>query len=281
MKIFVDSADLNEIKRAFEWGIVNGITTNPSLMKKAVDKLKAKGMEINLREYINQIVLSAKGNPVSLEVTETTAEGMLQEALQLYSMFKEYGNVNIKIPVNPAFKEEDSTHFDGIKVIKALAEKKIPINCTLVFTPEQALLAAKAGATFVSPFAGRIDDDLRKGSDFDKKAYFPAQGNGKDDQGIVSGVDLVKKCVEIIRKHNLKTEVLAASLRNVRQVRETALAGADIATLPFEVIRDMLKHHQTYEGMSKFTADIVPEYKKMMGDKTHQLINQLDNLIKK
>lgn len=273
MKIFVDSADLNEIKRAFEWGIVNGVTTNPSLMKKAIDKLKVKGMEINLQEYINQIVLSAKGNPVSLEVTETTAEGMLQEALQLYSMFKEYGNVNIKIPVNPAFKDEDITHFDGIKVIKALAEKKIPINCTLVFTPEQALLAAKAGATFVSPFAGRIDDDLRQGSDFDKKAYFPVQGNGKDDQGIVSGVDLVKKCVEIIRKHNLKTEVLAASLRNVRQVRETALAGADIATLPFEVIKDMLKHHQTYEGMSKFTADIVPEYKEMMGDKTHLLLN--------
>lgn len=267
MKIFVDSADLDEIKQAFKWGIADGVTTNPSLMKKAVEKLKAKGYDINLREYIQEILIAADNRPVSLEVTETAADGMLHEAERLYEMFKPYGNINIKIPINPAFKDEDTTHFDGIRVIRALTEKNIPTNCTLVFTPEQALLAAKAGATYVSPFAGRIDDDIRKRcrGEFDKNAYFPMEGNNLiNDNGIVSGVDLVRRCVEILGNYNLKTEVLAASLRNVRQVREAALVGADIATLPFSVIGDMLKHHKTYEGMKLFTADIVPDYKDMM-----------------
>ena len=129
------------------------------------------------------------------------------------------------------------------------------------------MLAAKAGAKFLSPFAGRIDDDLRgkRGVKFDKSAHYPAGGTAMDgktleDNGIVSGVDLVEQCVEIVAVYGFEAEVLAASLRNPRQVREAALVGAHIATLPFSVIQDMLKHHKTYEGMALFTADIVPEY---------------------
>ncbi|MBU0457800.1 MAG: transaldolase family protein [Nanoarchaeota archaeon] len=266
MKIFIDSADLSEIKQAYEWGIADGITTNPSLMKKAVNKCKLDGEDINLKGYIKEILLISKDTPVSLEVTETTAQRMIEEGRKLYEMFKEFGNVNIKIPINPSFEENNLTHFDGIKAIKKLSEENIPINCTLIFTPEQALLAAKAGAAFVSPFAGRVDDNLRKrsGMNFNKTDYFPMEGISKNDNGIVSGIDLVKQCVQILRQYNLKTEVLAASLRNTRQVREAALIRADIATLPFDVIRNMLKHSQTFEGMKKFTADVVEEYKNLL-----------------
>jgi transaldolase len=186
----------------------------------------------------------------------------------LYSLFNPVaGNVYIKIPVNPAFKDDDDTHFDGIMATRALTNDGIPVNVTLIFSPEQALLAAKAGAKFVSPFAGRIDDDLRKCADlkFDKTEYYPAAGMDiggvvMEDNGIVSGIELVEQCVQIIRQYGFDTEVLAASLRNPRQVRESALVGAHIATLPFEVIKNMLKHHKTFEGMELFTADIVQEY---------------------
>jgi transaldolase len=193
---------------------------------------------------------------------------MIEQGKRLYDIFNPVAdNVYIKIPVNPAFKDEDGTHFDGIQAIRELSASGIPVNCTLVFTPEQGFLAAKAGAKFISPFAGRIDDDLRKnaGLQFDKTEYYPIIGmevDGKllDDNGIVSGIELVEQCVEIVEQYDFDTEVLAASLRNPRQVRESALVGAHIATLPFGVIQDMLKHHKTYEGMELFTADIVPEY---------------------
>ena len=201
-------------------------------------------------------------------MTEYSADGMIAQGRKLYELFNPVAeNVVIKIPVNPAFKNEDPTHFDGIKAIQTLTRHGIPVNCTLIFTPEQAFLAAKAGARFVSPFAGRIDDDLRKKAQmkFDKTDYYPAEGtenNGDmlEDNGIISGIDLVQQCVCIIEQYGFKTEVLAASLRNPRQVRESAIVGAHIATLPFNVIKDMLKHHKTYEGMESFTADIVPEY---------------------
>ena len=204
-------------------------------------------------------------------MTETSAKGMVTEGKKLFKLFNPVAkNVYIKIPVNPAFRDEDITHFDGIKAIKELSKSKIPTNCTLIFTPEQALLAAKAGAGFVSPFAGRIDDLLRvrRGIPFDKTDYCPAdgveaKGSILDDNGICSGIALVAQCVEILRHYGLKAEVLAASLRNSRQVREAALVGADIATLPFEVVRDMLKHPKTYEGMKKFTEDVVPDYAKL------------------
>lgn len=264
MKIFVDSADIDEISKAYEWGVADGVTTNPSLLKKAVDKQVLAGKKLDLKEYITDILKTAEGTPVSLEVTETTAEGMIKQARELFKLFNPVaGNVNIKVPVNPAFKEEDDTHFDGIQVVKKLANEQIPVNCTLVFTPEQALLAAKAGAAYVSPFAGRIDDLIRKreSMDFDKTDYYPMDGlDDLDDNGIVSGIDLVGQCVEILDYYDFDAEVISASLRNTRQVRESALVGADIATIPFSVIGDMLKHVKTYEGMEAFTADIVEEY---------------------
>jgi transaldolase len=228
-----------------------------------------------------------------LEVTETTAEGMITQGRNIYKMFKPFGNVYVKIPINPAFKPNNKTHLDGIKAIKILKKEGIPINCTLIFTPEQAYLAAKAGADFVSPFAGRMDDLLRKkaGLKFEKTDYYPSQGaiiKGKviNDNGIVSGVHLVKSCVDATK--NYKTKVLAASLRNPLQIAECLSVGADISTIPFSAIVamrkkpalipvlkfpklkkkkgsivKMLQHPKTFEGMKKFTADIVDEYVRL------------------
>jgi transaldolase len=271
MKIFIDSADLDEIQQGYAWGVLDGVTTNPSLLKQAVGKRAKKGEKVHLKDYISRILEVAKGTPVSLEVTEVTADRMIAEAKRLYQLFNPVaGNVYIKIPVNPAFNPQDSTHFDGIRAIRELTSAGIPVNTTLIFTPEQALVAAKAGARFLSPFAGRIDDDLRKkaGITFGKLDYFPAEGTELDgtvleDNGIVSGIDLVEQCVQIVEQYRLKAEVLAASLRNPRQVREAALVGAHIATLPFTVLENMLKHHKTYEGMALFTADVVPEYSQL------------------
>jgi transaldolase len=272
MRIFIDSADLDEIQQGFEWGVVDGVTTNPSLLKKAVEKRTGSGQQVHLKEYISNILEVAKGTPVSLEVTEYKAEKMIEQGKKLYDLFNPVaGNVNIKIPINPAFKIEDSTHFDGIKAIRKLSEAGIPVNTTLIFTPEQAMLAAKAGARFLSPFAGRIDDDLRKKAHlvFDKTDYYPADGISIDDamfddNGIISGIQLVEQCVDIVEEYGFEAEVLAASLRNPRQVRECALVGSHIATLPLGVIKDMLKHHKTFEGMELFTADIVPEYAELV-----------------
>ena len=196
---------------------------------------------------------------------------MVKEARILFKKFNRVAkNVYIKIPVNPCLELNCNKNSDGIKAIKTLSKGKIPINCTLIFTPEQALLAAKAGAKIVSPFAGRIDDYIREINriKFKKENYFPAEGfkRGKkilSDNGIVSGVDLIRECVGIFKKQNVKTEILAASLRNTRQFREVAKAGADIATLPFPVIKKLLEHYKTAEGMRDFTRDIVPEYARL------------------
>ncbi len=271
MKIFIDSADLVEIQQGYAWGVLDGVTTNPSLLKQAVEKRAKKGEMVHLKDYVSQILEIAKGTPVSLEVTEYTADGMIAQGKRLYQLFNPVsGNVYIKIPVNPAFKPQDTTHFDGIRAIRELTSAGIPVNTTLIFTPEQALLAAKAGAKFLSPFAGRIDDDLRKKAKvpFGKLDYFPAEGMELDgimleDNGVLSGLDRIEPCVEIVEQYGFKSEVLAASLRNPRQVREAALAGAHIGTLPFTVLENMLKHHKTYEGMALFTADVVPEYAKL------------------
>lgn len=270
MKIFIDSAKLNEIEEAYSYGIADGVTTNPSLIKKAVDSLKKEGKKIDITSYIKQILKTAQGDPVSLEVTELTYEGMVKQGKALFKKFNPVAkNVYIKVPVNPAFDKEPS--MDGIKAIKALSKSKIPVNCTLIFTPEQALLAAKAGAKIVSPFAGRIDDFIRTQNKipFDKTEYFSEEGvetkNGTlSDNGIVSGIDLVEQIVDIMRIYDLDTEVIAASIRNTRQAREAALVGADIATLPFDIIKELLVHPKTQEGMKMFTKDIVPEYINMI-----------------
>jgi len=271
MKLFIDSAQLDEIQQAYAFGIADGVTTNPSLLKQAVKKLQDKGVTTTLENYLKDILRTAKGTPVSLEVTEHSYEGMVQQAKQLYKLFNPVAqNVYIKIPVNPSFERKDGRDFDGIRTIKELSKHNIPVNCTLIFTPEQALLAAKAGAAIVSPFAGRIDDYIRARNEimFDKDDYFPMAGvydedSLLDDNGIVSGIDLVEQIIQIFLNYSIKTEVLAASMRNVRQVREAAIIGAHIATIPFAVIRDLASHQKTREGMKKFTDDIVPEYVKL------------------
>jgi len=275
MKIFIDSADIEEIKKAYSWGIIDGVTTNPSLIKLSLERRKAAGVQTELKDYITELLKIAKGTPVSLEVTETTGEGMLMQGILLYRLFNSVAkNVCIKIPINPALTTDTAKQFEGIYAISELAKRKIPVNCTLVFTPEQALLAAKAGATYVSPFAGRVDDLLRTKSQalFGQDEYYPSEGKEDktkliEDNGIVSGIDLVAQCVEIIKTYNLPTKVLAASLRNPRQVREVALVGADIATIPFNVLDKLLIHPKTQEGMKKFVEDSVQEYKELVNKK--------------
>ena len=271
MEIFVDSADLKEIEKAKEYGVCFGVTTNPSLIKKAVDRMKHRGMELDMEEYIKMICKTVgKGRSVSLEVVSLKADDMVREAETLYRKFNPVaGNVAIKIPVSTSTKDEED-HYEGLKAISALKGKGIPVNATLIMTPEQALLAAKAGAAYVSPFAGRVDDWIRKnlGMKFEKSDYFPVEGiekEGKkiDDNGVISGVDLVRKTMEILKKYNLKTKVIAASLRNSRQVREVAELGTHIATVPFGVLENMVKHPKTFEGVVKFSEDVVPEYRKL------------------
>lgn len=264
MKIFIDSAKLEEIEEAYNSGILDGVTTNPSLIKKAVEDLKKMGKTVDMEDYIKKILKTAKKARVSLEVTGYTYEKMIEEARKLFKMFNPVAkNVYIKIPVNPSFEGEKGKEFEGLRAIRTLSGEGIPINCTLVFTPEQALLAAKAGARIVSPFVGRIDDYIRtlNNISFGKSDYFPAEGKDDlNDNGVVSGIDLVRQIVEIFRRYCIKSEVLAASIRNARQAREAALAGADIATIPFDVIKELMTHYKTREGMKIFTDDAIPEY---------------------
>ena len=274
MKIFIDSADIEEIRQARKWGMLDGVTTNPSLIKRAVEKLHKQKKKIDVKDYISQFLRESKGKPVSLEVVGTNFMAMVHEGIHLYHLFNPIAhNVYIKIPVNSCLADTGNCGPDGIRAIHALTQQGIPVNCTLIFTPEQALLAAKAGAKIVSPFVGREDDyirDLNK-SRFKKEDYFPAEGmkklkKWKNDNGIVSGVDLIKECKEIFVTQKIKgCKILAASIRNVRQFREVALASADIATLPLSVIEKLLEHPKTREGMRQFNKDIVPEYAKVVG----------------
>lgn len=154
MDIFVDTADIKEIKEAESWGILDGVTTNPSLIKKAVE---SNDGDISLEDHIKEILKTVDG-PVSLEVAGSNHDEMVKEATVLYEKFNPINkNVVIKIPVNTSM-EENEDNFEGIKAIKSLSERGIPVNCTLVMSPNQALMAAKAGAAYVSPFLGRIDD---------------------------------------------------------------------------------------------------------------------------
>jgi transaldolase len=272
MKIFVDTAEITEIEQANSWGILDGVTTNPSLLKKAVQTRTKAGERLDIEIYLERILTTVgPGKPVSLEVIGTTYEAMLAEALQLYDRFNPVaGNVVIKVPINPTLEPDSGDDADGLRTIVELAGRAIPVNVTLVMNRTQALLAAKAGAAYVSPFAGRIDDYLRAsaGISFDKSAYFPAEGLRRsdgsgvlDDDGVVSGVDLVSSLVHVYDTYGIETEVIAASLRNPRQVAEVAEAGADIATIPFSVLRGLLRHPKTFEGMRNFVADVVDEYR--------------------
>ncbi len=299
MKIFIDTAEIDEIKQACSWGIVDGATTNPSLMRRAIDR---RGGKVTMDEYIKEILRVVPG-PVSLEVIALKAEEMIEQARLLHRRFSPYGEVVVKIPVNTSLGD-DGLDFEGLKAIKQLSAEGIATNCTLIMTPEQALLAAKAGATYASPFAGRIDDYIRAGmgmkikADFKKDDYFDHEllkktserlledaaknlsvseayqnrdvrnvAGSAQDNGVMSGVDLVAKILRIYRAYGYKTQVIAASIRNPRQAREVAELGADIATLPFVVIVGMVRHFKTVEGMKAFIADIVPSYEEIFKSK--------------
>jgi len=271
MKIFLDSAILSEIKLAASREIIDGVTTNPSLIKKAAESFADSVDDSSMESYIKQILATVgRMCPVSLEVAGLTAGEMIEQGKILYEKFDPVAsNVVIKIPVCTINTSGEGDPFEGITAISELSDEKIPINATLVFTPEQALLAAKAGAEYVSPFAGRIDDRIRRraGISFEKSDYFPMNGIVDDttheavtDNGLVSGIELVARIVDMFSQYEIETEVIAASIRNPIQVRECAAVGADIATIPNSVLADMIMHEGTRAGIDAFTGDLVDEY---------------------
>lgn len=266
MKLFIDSADIEEIKKAYALGIMDGVTTNPSLIKKAAERYATADMET----YIKNIFDVVGKDPVSLEVKGGTSEEMYTQARSLYDKFKTKSNtVVIKIPISSSIEEKDNLTIESLKVIKKLSGHGIPTNVTLVFSPEQALLAAKAGATYVSPFVGREDDYIRtkSGKQFNKEDYFVPECDDdscETDNGINSGLELVDDILTIFLQYGFETQVLAASLRNTRQVRDAALLGSHVSTIPYGVIEAMLKHPKTLEGMQKFTNDFVSEYEDLL-----------------
>ncbi len=209
MKFFLDTADLDEIREAASLGILDGVTTNPTLIRKAGAR--------DFHEHIYQICELVEGD-VSAEVTATDYEGMLREARELARIHE---RVVVKIPLIA----------EGIRAIKTLAAEGIRTNCTLCFSPTQALVAAKAGATYISPFAGRLDD---VSSD---------------------GMRVIDQVVRIYRNYGFKTQVLAASLRHPMHVLQAALVGADVATMPFGVMMQLLKHPLTDVGLERFLKD--------------------------
>lgn len=208
MKIFIDTANIDEIREANTWGIIDGVTTNPSLIAK-------EGR--NLQEVINEMCSIVDG-PISAEVISLEADKMVEEAMELVKLHK---NIVIKIPMC----------IEGLKAVKMLNEKGIKTNVTLIFSSQQALLAAKAGATYVSPFVGRLDDIGAR------------------------GVELISEISTIFKVHDIKTEIIAASIRNPIHVSECAIEGSDIATIPFKVLEQMAKHPLTDIGIEKFLSD--------------------------
>lgn len=208
MKIFIDTANIDEIKKANEWGVIDGVTTNPTLVAR-------EGKDF--RTVIDEILGIVDG-PISVEVISTDAEGMVREALET-SQWSE--NVVVKVPMIP----------EGLKAIKILSDKGIKTNATLIFSVNQALLAAKAGATYASPFIGRLDDI------------------GQD------GMQMVRDLVGIYNLYDIKTEIIVASIRSPMHVTESAKAGAHVATIPFGVIEKMFKHPLTDSGLEGFLSD--------------------------
>ena len=217
MKVFVDTANVEEIKKANDMGIICGVTTNPSLIAK-------EGRDF--AEVIKEITDIVDG-PISGEVKATTvdAEGMIAEGREIAKI---HPNMVVKIPMT----------VEGLKAVKVLNAEGVKTNVTLVFSAAQALLAARAGASYVSPFLGRLDDIS------------------------MPGIDLIYEITEIFQMHDIETEIIAASIRNPIHVIDCAKAGADIATVPYKVLEQMTKHPLTDQGIAKFQAD----YKAVFGE---------------
>ncbi|MBO4457578.1 MAG: fructose-6-phosphate aldolase [Butyrivibrio sp.] len=212
MKFFLDTANVEDIKKANEMGVICGVTTNPSLIAK-------EGRDFN--QVVAEIASIVDG-PISGEVKATTvdAEGMIKEGREIAKIHK---NMVVKIPMTA----------EGLEACHTLASEGIKVNVTLIFTANQALLAARAGAAFVSPFLGRLDDIS------------------------VRGTDLISEVAEIFNIHNIQTEIIAASVRHPMHVTDCALAGADIATVPYKVIEQMTHHPLTDQGIEKFQKDYI------------------------
>lgn len=208
MKFFIDTANIEQIKEAASYGLLDGVTTNPSLVAK-------EGK--NFRELLEEIVKIVDG-PISAEVVSMDYKGILKEA---YELAKIHDNIVVKVPL---IKE-------GLKAVKTLTEEDIKTNVTLCFSPSQALLAAKAGATYISPFVGRLDDISH------------------------DGMELIGQIVQIYKNYNYKTQVLVASIRHPLHLVEAALMGADVCTMPFDVIEKLFKHPLTDIGLQKFLSD--------------------------
>ncbi len=208
MKIFLDTGSIDEVRQAASLGVIDGVTTNPSLIAKETGEFKDIVLEL----------CKIVDGPVSAEVVATDTEGMLREGRALAKIHK---HVVVKIPMLPA----------GLRAISLLKKDGIRTNCTLVFSANQALLAAKAGATMVSPFIGRLDD------------------------ASMNGMDLVRDICAIYANYDFETEVLTASIRHPMHVVEAALAGSDIATMPHKVFEQMMKHPLTDIGLERFLAD--------------------------
>jgi transaldolase len=208
MKLFVDTANMAEIIEANSWGILDGVTTNPSLVARE---------GVDLKTHILRICDIVDG-PVSAETVQPLADDMIKEA---HEISKWHPNVHVKVPMTK----------EGMKCLKVLSEEGIKTNVTLVFTANQAILAAKNGATFVSVFLGRVDDI-----------------GG-------CGMDVVRQCVDIFQIHGFESQVLAASIRSALHVTEAAVAGADISTVPFKFLEQMFHHPLTDSGIERFNAD--------------------------
>lgn len=208
MKFFVDTADVKEIRELAETGLLDGVTTNPSLIAKSSRDMK---------EVIAEICKITEG-PVSAETTALDAGGMIAEGKLLRKIAK---NIAVKVPLT----------IDGLKACRALSQDGTMVNVTLCFSAVQALLAAKAGATFISPFVGRLDDIH------------------------IDGMDLISEIRQIYDNYDFKTEILAASIRTANHVREAALIGADVATVPYAVLKSLAKHPLTDKGLDLFLAD--------------------------
>ena len=208
MKFFIDTANIAEIKEANSMGMVDGVTTNPSLIAK-----EGRDFETVIREICDIV-----DGPISAEVISLDTAGMLKEARHLAAIHK---NIVVKIPMT----------IDGLKAVRTLSEEEIHTNVTLVFSPLQALMAAKAGATYVSPFVGRLDDLSQ------------------------DGMVLVEQMVEIYNNYAFETEIIVASVRNPLHVLDAALAGADIATIPFSVLSRLAAHPMTDKGIETFLND--------------------------
>src|SRR4030066_930614 len=209
MKFFIDTANPGEIRKAYEMGVIDGVTTNPTLISKE---------NRDFLPLIKEICEIIQGLPISLEVLSLKSEGMVEEARNL----AEIGNtVGVKIPMTA----------EGLKAIKTLVAEGIKTNTTLVFSPTQALLAAKAGTTYVSPFNGRLDDISQ------------------------TGMDLIEQIVTIFDNYDFDSEVIVASVRNPVHVLEAALIGADVATIPYKVIVQLVQHPLTDIGIEKFLTD--------------------------